>query len=361
MKLFKHISILACIFSFTSQNFGDVKLDDFQVFYAYNPEQCYLGEAYGYSITKKWGSVDTGNGWWSPYEDELGTKITNGKQEEVTETNCSTIVEDGAMHIFFKTHLSTADFKVEWPFAGIYCDLMKDSLDYFDFSNLTEITMRLKGSGKIRVLFQSQDIYEMLDTNGVQVGWGYYGFDITMDSTYTNWKEQTIPAPLLDPERYSPAYDSSWTWDHGKGAVKGLAIQAMPDEDSTTKDSVELWVDDILLKGLDYQATFGFEHDTDVAIYYIPPNNVKMNINITPNKYQKSITISYDLKKSRDVFVAIFDVKGKIISELVNERQGSGKKQVDADFSTRELPSGIYFITFQFDTITVTRKFSFIK
>ena len=54
------------------------------------------------------------------------------------------------------------------------------------YFNLAEITMRLKGSGKIRVLFQSQDIYEMVDSNGVQVGWGYYGFEITMDSTYTD-------------------------------------------------------------------------------------------------------------------------------------------------------------------------------
>ena len=361
MKRIITISVLACILCFASLGLGDVKLDDFEVFYANNPGQCYLGEAYGYSITKKWGSVDTGNGWWSPYADELGTKVTNGKQEELTENNSATLVENGAMHIFFKTHLSTADFKVAWPFAGIYCDLMKDSLDYFDFTNLTEITMRLKGSGKIRVLFQSQDIYEMVDSNGVRVEWGYYGFDIIMDSTYTDWKEQTIPAPLLDPERDSPAFDSTWTWDHGKGAVKGFAIQAIPDEDSTTKDSVEFWVDDIVLKGLDYQATFGFEHDTDVAIYYIPQNNVKMNINITPNQYQKSITISYDLKKSGDVYLAMYDVKGKIISELVNERQESGKKQVAADFNTREITSGVYFITFRFDNITVTRKFSFIK
>ena len=361
MKLFKNISVLACILCFSSQSFGDVKLDDFEVFYSDNPSQCYLGEAYGYSITGIWGSVDTGNGWWSPYSDDLGTKVTNGNHEELTETNSATMVENGALHIYYKTHFSTADFVTEWPYAGIYCDLLKDSLDYFDFTNLTDITMRLKGSGKIRVLFQTKDVYEMVDSNGVQVGWGYYGFDITMDSTYADWKEQAIPALLLDPERYSPAYDSSWTWDHGKAAVKGFAIQAVPDEDSTTKDSVDLWLDDVVLKGLDYQTTFGFEHDTDVAIYYIPQNNAKTNFNITPSKYQKSVTISYDLKRSSDVYLAMYDVKGKIITELVNKRQEKGKKQFTADFSTREIPSGVYFITLRMGDFSVVRKFNFIK
>ena len=52
MKLFKIILIFGCILLFTSQNFGDIILDDFEIFYADNPSQCYLGEAYGYSITK---------------------------------------------------------------------------------------------------------------------------------------------------------------------------------------------------------------------------------------------------------------------------------------------------------------------
>lgn len=361
MKLFKNISVLACFLCFALQSFGDVKLDDFEVFYSDNPSQCYLGEAYGYSITGKWGSVDTGNGWWSPYSDDLGTKVTNGNQEELTETNSATMVENGALHILFKTHLSTADFLTEWPYAGIYCDLLKDSLDYFDFTNLTEITMKLKGSGKIRVLFQTKDIYEMVDSNGVQVGWGYYGFDIIMDSTYTDWKEQTIPALLLDPERYSPAYDSSWTWDHGKNAVKGFAIQAVPDEDSTTKDSVNLYVDDIILKGLEYEATFGFEHDTDVAIYYIPQNNTEKSITITPNLYQNSVIISYDLKQNSDVYLAVYDVKGKMISELANGRQEKGKKRLTADFKGSGITSGIYFITLKTGDISVVRKFNFIR
>ncbi len=358
MYLFKNITlIITTTLLFTSQSFGDVMLDNFEIFYADNPSQCYLGEAYGYSITKKWGTVDTGNGWWSPYDDGLGSKITNGQQAELTDNNAPTMVENGALHIFYKTHLSTADFKENWPYAGIGCDLLKDSLTYFNFSDLTEVTMRLKGSGKIRVYFETQDVWEMVDSNGVQVGWGYYGFNITLDSTYTDWKTKTIPAALFEPEAYSPAADSLWTWDHGMTAVKGFSIDALPDEDTATNDSVELWVDDIVLKGLDYQSTFGFAHDTDVAISYIPQNKSAMNIAIAPNRYQKSIFLTYNLEKNSNVSISIFDTKGRNVLKMVNSRQNKGQQCI----TTKVHSSGIYFITLNIDNAVFTRKFSFVN
>lgn len=362
--------IIMAAFTFTQ---ADVILDHFEDFYAANPEQCHLGEAYGYSLTKpNQEIVDTGNGWWSPFIDDMGSLVTNGEQVSVDSLNSGTIVEEKAMHIFFKTHLSNATQSGDsWAFAGIYCDLMMDSLTYFDFTDLTEITMKLKGRGKIRVLFQTKDVYEMVDSNGVLVEWGYYGFDIIMDSTYDDWKEETIPAVLLDPEAYSPAADSLWKWappdsgavpgNTGRKFVKGFVIQACPDDDTTSKDSVNLYVDDIVFIGLDYQNTFGFEYDTNVAIIYIPQNNVKMNVNITPNYNQKAINISYELTKNSDVFIAIYDLKGKIISELVNARQNSGTHRMTAEFNTREMNSGVYFITFKIGEAAFTRKFSFIK
>ncbi|GAG37860.1 unnamed protein product, partial [marine sediment metagenome] len=244
--------------------------------------------------------------------------------------------------------------------------------DYFDFTDLTEITMRVKGKsfenkGSIRILLQTKDIYEMVDSNGVQVGWGYYGFNKKLDSSFTDWQDVTIPVLLLDPEQYSPAADSLWTWVpdslHPEGGcknVKGFAIQTIPDEDTLTNDSVELWVDDIIFKGLGYKKTFGFDFDSN-AIIYFPENNLKMNINAFPNRYTRAINISYDLVKSSDVNIAIFDTRGKRIAELINARQNRGHHVIISDFNTKEMSSGVYFITFRIDEFTATRKFSFIK
>ncbi len=356
-----------------SAGFGDVRLDDFENFFANNPEQCWLGEAYGYSITKTWGSVDTGNGWWSPYMDEKGTQITNGKQEPVDSSNAGTLVENGEMHLYFKTHLSsctqTGD---DYAYAGIYCDLMKDSLTYFDFTDMTAISLKLKGRGNIRVLFQTKDIYEMTDSNGVLVGWGYYGFDVKMDSTFDEWQTKLIPADMLETEMWSPAWEKGWKWhpdsaqlatnpDGGCQRVKGFAIQAIPDEDTATNDSVHLYVDDIYLLGLDYKKTFGFDIDTNVGIIYIPENKSQNNIAITSSHHNKAISVSYTLEQSSDVYIAVYDMKGKIISELVNGRQGKGKKQILADFNNRAVTSGVYFITIRINGATVTRKFNYLK
>ncbi len=368
------ISIVTAFFLLVPvcSSFADVRLDDFENFFANNPEQCWLGEAYGYSLTKIWGTVDTGNGWWSPYMDEKGTQITNSDQVPVDSTNAGTLIKDGHMHVYFKTHLSSCTQSGDdYCYAGVYCDLMKDSLTYFDFSELTEVTLRLKGRGKIRVIFQTKDVYEMADSNGVLFEWGYYGFDITMDSTYDDWKEEIIQAYNLVAEPYSPAEDSLWKWappdsgavpgNTGRKFVKGFVIQAMPDDDTLTNDSVILYVDDIYLRGLDYKTTFDFDIDTNVGIIYIPESKSQMDIAITSNQYKKAITVSYKLKQSSNVFIAIYDLKGKIISEMVNGRQESGKKRILADFNTHAITSGVYFITVQIDEATVTRKFNFIK
>jgi len=357
----KSVFFAVILCSAFSISVADVILDHFNDLFTSAPSQSHLGEAYGYSITKTWGDVDTGNGWWSPFADELGTKVTNGKQEALTESNMATMVENGAMHLYYKTHMSTADFIKDWPFAGIYCDLMKDTLSYFDFSNLTEVSLKLKGRGKIRVLFETKDIYEMTDATGARVGWGYYGFDITMDSTFSDWKEVKIPSALLDPEKYSPAADSLWTWDHGKAATKGFSIQAIPDEDINTKDSVDLWVDNIYLIGLDYKATFGFDYDSNVAIINIPQNKVNANIKIIPEQHTNNLSIRYDLDKNCDVYIAVYDVKGQIISELVHAKQEKGPKLIHADFNQRELTSGVYFIAFKLGSFSTTRKINVIK
>ncbi len=372
MKQVTRIFITLLIFCAFTQVHADIILDHFEDFYGLNPEQCHLGEAYGYSLSGVWGEVDKGNGWWSPAMDEKGSVVANHDQVAVDSTNGGTLIKEKAMHAYFKTHLSSATCSGDdYPWAGIYCDLMKDSLDYFDFTKMTALSFRIKGEGTIRVLFHTKDVYTQIDTaTNEPVGWGYYGFDIAMDSTYKEWKTQLIPVALLAPERYSPADLAGWKWkpdsagpaeNTGREFVKLFAIQAKPDDDTATNDSAEFWIDDITFAGLDYKETFKFDYDTNVAIIHFPENNLKMNVNITPNQLKKSINISYDLEKNSDVYIAVFDTKGKTISELINTRQSKGTKKLTADLSSQSVPSGVYFINFRIGEFSATRKFSFLK
>lgn len=307
--------------------------------------------------------------------DDSGSQVTNGAQVPLDSLNSETINEDGVMHVFFKTHLSTCTQTDSggYAYAGVYCDLMGDTLQYFNFDSLTEISMKIKGTGVkarnwLRILFQTKDIYEMTDSAGNRVEWGYYGHTVRYDSTYLEWKELKISSVLLKPELYSPAADCLWQWapdslhpEGGRKHVKGFAIETIPDDYTTTDDSVELYVDNIVFKGLDYKQTFGFDFDTILSIIYIPENNLKMNINAFPNRYTRAINISYDLEQRSHVSIAIFDTKGKRVAELINEKQNRGHHILVSDFNTKEISSGVYFLYFRINEFSTTRKFSFIK
>ena len=122
---------------------ADVLLDDFMNYFGGTNSQCHIGEAYGYSITMS-NNVDTGGGQWRIYHDELGTEVTDWQQMVLNDSNLDQIVENDILHIFFKTHLSSADFYTSWPFAGIWCGIMAGDSAYWDFSNMTAISMQIK-------------------------------------------------------------------------------------------------------------------------------------------------------------------------------------------------------------------------
>lgn len=356
MKHLKRFCFIAFLCYSSSFIWADVLLDHFDDSFDSNPDQCHLGEAYGYAIFTDTG-VAEGGGFWTSFADEWGTLTTNGQGVpfDTQGDNMGTMVEkdgtNGYMHVFFKTHLSTANFDDQWPFSGVSCGIIGDGTKYFDFTNLTEVSLKIKGSGKIRILFETQDVAEITD-------WGFYGVDKSLSA---DWEDFSIPVGLLQAEADSPPDSLKWTWDHGKAAVRAFVIQAIPDDDTATKDSADLFVDNITLKGLDYQSTFGFTFDTLInpIIYQvkIPQAN---NIQIVQNRDANTLQLSYKLEKASDVNISMVDLRGKIIAELVNGRQAKGQQMTTAALKA-ELTSGVYFINVRINDAFVTRKFNFVK
>jgi hypothetical protein len=60
-----------------------------------------------------------------------------------------------------------------------------------------------------------------------------------------------------------------------------------------------------------------------------------------PNPFNPTTVINYTIPKAGEVKVAVFDLTGRLVSELVNRYQESGSYAVN--FDGRNLPSGIYF------------------
>jgi polygalacturonase len=78
-----------------------------------------------------------------------------------------------------------------------------------------------------------------------------------------------------------------------------------------------------------------------------------------PNPFNPSTVISYELKTASHVTLKVYDVLGRELKTLVNEKQGGGNHMVT--FSAADLPSGIYFYRLEAETYSRTRKLVVIK
>ena len=80
-----------------------------------------------------------------------------------------------------------------------------------------------------------------------------------------------------------------------------------------------------------------------------------------PNPFNPSTRINYELKITNYVTLKVFDLLGKEVAQLVNEKQNAGSYAVDFNSSEFSLPSGIYFYTLNAGEYTETRKMILVK
>ncbi len=78
-----------------------------------------------------------------------------------------------------------------------------------------------------------------------------------------------------------------------------------------------------------------------------------------PNPFNPSTTISIGLPKYELVRLAVFDINGKEIDELINESKPAGNYSVI--FEAKDLPSGIYFYSISAGNFKETKKMVLVK
>jgi photosystem II stability/assembly factor-like uncharacterized protein len=93
-------------------------------------------------------------------------------------------------------------------------------------------------------------------------------------------------------------------------------------------------------------------------------NNNTQNISYSlhqnfPNPFNPATNIKYSVSKSSNVKVTVFDVSGKTVAELVNEKKSPGIYQVI--FDGRSISSGIYFYRMEADSFIETKKMILVK
>jgi hypothetical protein len=78
-----------------------------------------------------------------------------------------------------------------------------------------------------------------------------------------------------------------------------------------------------------------------------------------PNPFNPNTIIRFQIKDSRLVTLKVFDILGREVEMLVNEKQTPGTYEVN--FNASNLPSGIYFYTLRSGDFTDTKKMLLIK
>jgi hypothetical protein len=88
----------------------------------------------------------------------------------------------------------------------------------------------------------------------------------------------------------------------------------------------------------------------NVAIY---PMSLILHQNY-PNPFNPSTTICYSIPKSSEVTLTIYDLRGREITTLVNEKKSSGEYTID--WNGKGFPSGMYLYRLKAGEFTETRK-----
>lgn len=78
-----------------------------------------------------------------------------------------------------------------------------------------------------------------------------------------------------------------------------------------------------------------------------------------PNPFNPATTIVFSLPKAIKVQLHIFDVLGRSVGTLVDEKMPAGRYEIQ--FETRSLPSGMYFYRIQAGQFIETRKMLLVR
>jgi glucuronoarabinoxylan endo-1,4-beta-xylanase len=78
-----------------------------------------------------------------------------------------------------------------------------------------------------------------------------------------------------------------------------------------------------------------------------------------PNPFNPSTNIRIELPQASQVSLRVYDMLGREVSELVNERRDAGVHEVKFDGS--ELSSGVYLYRLQAGSFTQTRKLLLVR
>lgn len=185
-------------------------------------------------------------GYWYGYTDASeGGNSTIVPDPEAGDTAFDAIVTDQNGSTGNSLHATlTLNKGIQYSYAAVGV-LLNEESKYYDLSGMTAIKLKLKGTGKIRLVFETKKV---LEWPVADEAWGHLGKDITLPGD--TWTEVTINISELVPEADSPQLTAGVKWGDAdvSNQVKSLLFAVSGENaDGVVTD---LYIDDIDLIGV---------------------------------------------------------------------------------------------------------------
>jgi hypothetical protein len=117
------------------------------------------------------------------------------------------------------------------------------------------------------------------------------------------------------------------------------------------------------LEDVDINGRKKLHSPTSVFVEFSIPDKFYLDQNY-PNPFNPSTTIAYGLPESGDVLLQIFNVRGEMVKELVNQHQQAGAFKVVWDATSNnglQVPTGLYFAKIKMGHFRAIKKCLFAK
>jgi len=182
------------------------------------------------------------------------------------------------------------------------------------------------------------------DPAGMRLSWASNGeSDLAAYRVYRGASEDFIPASgnMISSSCDTSFFDASWSWSPGC-YYKVSAIDVHGNESGFA-----------LLRPGDVTGT------DEVAL----PRATALAQNF-PNPFNPATSILFDLAGPGRVTIEIFDVSGRLVARLLDERREAGRHRVEwrgTDAGGEAVPSGIYFCRMRAAAYEATRKIALIR
>ncbi len=164
--------------------------------------------------------------------------------------------------------------------------------------------------------------------------------------------------PSLIPSQREGTLQTPLWGDWGAiGFVPGFGTTTEPKSYSFTDENVSTGTYKYRLKQIDFDGSFTYSNEIEVQVDFTPKDFVLYQN--YPNPFNPSTVISYQLPVTGNVTLKVYDILGKEVVVLVNQKQEPGIYEII--FNADNLSAGVYFYQLKADGFINTKKLILLK